>query len=334
MSVSRILFYHFHSLLVGKLAEPYDGSPLRIKIGLFFQLETRILQYAGHHFGNGRSRREARGLYAGSVDESRRPLRFADDEVVAVRHGTHARKRGYHIPEVERPGGPERTLYGLANALRRGLPEFLVVYVLRGGPQHQVAVHRRGDQYPLAHLGGHLEDDRMGDVPLHLIQYEIFSLAGSYLKGLAPGHIVYLVGIQARRVYHIFRLEFAVRRVYGKIPAVPVYAGDGTVKEELRPVHSGVFGQAHGKREGAYYPRRPCEKRPHGLAAYIGFQFPESIPVQYLHTGNSVFHPPVIEIARLPHFLIGEGDHQRAVALERHVKVFADLVVHLVAADI
>jgi len=96
----------------------------------------------------------------------------------------------------------------------------------------------------------------------------------------------------------------------------------------------GVLGRGDGQVPGAHDAAGGRQQRLDDRFREIGLAPPGLLPGEQLQPRHAVDAAPVPQFVQGRQLIVGEGQDERAVALEGHGELFADLVVHGVAGHV
>ena len=221
------------------------GAADRIERGVLPRRQ-RLGDPAREILGDGGRGGEAGRVDAGGVEEARRVLRLAHDEVARGARGAQSREVGDHpAGRAVRPRAP-RAIDDELEPLARGAQALLGL--LRDGVRtdEEVAVDRRRHEHALARGPRHLEDRMVEQRPQGGFVEDVVAAHGRDLE-LAPAHeVVDLVGVDACGVDDRVGLDDepggGADAPAGRGGAIDRH--DALVEQELRPVGGGVLGSA------------------------------------------------------------------------------------------
>ncbi len=142
------------------------------------------------------------------------------------------------------------------------------------------------------------------------------------------------IGIDTGCVYDIAGLVFAVVGADFPDPVFLLQVLNPRIEAEVDPVYIGVLRHGDIELEGADDAGGLCIENAYRIGCEIGLELPGLIAGKNLHVGNTVLHAPVVEGLNTGLFTLVQADDEGTVPAEGDIEVPAQVVHHLIAADI
>ncbi len=204
-----------------------------------------VPQNFDHFLSNGRSRGQAGGFDSRKVNKVRHVRCLADDKVVRVHVGTHARKAADRVPQLKARHTASGTFFDKMQSGGRTGP-VLLFHFFRIRANQQIAIHCWCNQNAFSKFSRALKNRRMYQIALVFVQNIVLAAGGEDMKTRLANQIMYFFRIHTRCIDDIPAFNRPAGDCQRKDTVFFADGGNRTAPQKLCAVPHGHF--YHGQR--------------------------------------------------------------------------------------